>query len=147
MFLCLKESHLPWQKVLYRTVSRDCSTGDSWRNQVQKLALSDNTMQRRCSLIAASLKENFFSKLRSAPCFGLHLGETTDITSQAQLIVYVCFPDWKASSLQITVYFVFLLAWTLLLQVYFQNKTITPQTNEMIWSKCMAAFSEGAWTV
>ena len=92
-------------------------------------------------MIAASLKEIVFSKLRIAPCFGLQLGKTTDITSQAQWIVYVCFQDWKASNLQITAYFVFLVTWTLLLQVYFQNKTITSQTNEMIWSKRMAAFS------
>ena len=58
--------------------------------EVQKLSLSDNTMQRRCSMIAASLKEIVLAKLRLAPCFGLQLDETADITSKVQMIVYVC---------------------------------------------------------
>ena len=44
-------------------------------------------------MIAASPKEIVLAKLRLAPCFGLQLDETTDFTSKAQLIVYVCFPD------------------------------------------------------
>ena len=44
-------------------------------------------------MIAASLKEIVLAKLRLAPCFGLPLDETTDISSKAQLIVYVRFPS------------------------------------------------------
>ena len=61
--------------------------------KVQKLALSDNTVQRRCLIIAASIKKIVLAKLRLAPCFGLQLDETTDITCKARLIVYVRFPD------------------------------------------------------
>ena len=39
--------------------------------KVQMLTLSDDIMQRRCSIIAASLKEIVLAKLRLAPCFGL----------------------------------------------------------------------------
>ena len=55
----------------------------------KKLALFNNTMQRRCSMIVASLKEIVLVKL----CLGLQLHETNDTTSKAQLFVYVCFPD------------------------------------------------------
>ena len=74
-------------------VAQEIYGGATTVTKVQKLALSGNTMQRICSMIAASLKEIVVAKLRLAPCFWLQLDVTTDVTSKAQLIVYVRFPD------------------------------------------------------
>ena len=74
-------------------VAQEIHGGATAVTKVQKLALSDNTKQRKCSMIAASLKEIVLAKIRLAPCFGLQLDETTDITSEVQLIVYIRFPD------------------------------------------------------
>ena len=74
--------------------------GGAAKTEVKKLSLSDNSMQRRCALIADSLKEQVLAKLHDAPCFGLQLDETTDITREAQLIVYVRFPDKKSDLIE-----------------------------------------------
>ena len=44
-------------------------------------------------MIAASLKDIVLAKICLAPCFGLQLDETTNISNKAQLIVYVRFPS------------------------------------------------------
>ena len=59
-------------------------------------------------MIAASLKEIVLAKLRLAPCFGLQLDETTDISNKAQLIAYVRFPSIER--MKIVDLFFFLLA-------------------------------------
>jgi len=61
--------------------------------EVQRLALFDDSMQKRCVVVAASLKEMLLAKLRDAPCFGIQFDVTTDITRQAHLIAYVRFSD------------------------------------------------------
>ena len=80
-------------KPCLEIVAQEIHGGATAVTKVQKLAFSDNTMQKRCSMIAASLKEIVQAKLCLALCFGLQLDEITDITSKAQLIVYVRFPD------------------------------------------------------
>ena len=83
-------------KPCLEIVAHEIHGGVTAVTKVQKLALSDNTVQRRCSMIAASLIVIVLAKLRLTPCFRLQLDETTGITSKAQLIVYVCFPDRNA---------------------------------------------------
>ena len=52
-------------------------------------------------------KEIVLAKLRLAPCFEFQLDQTTDITSKAQLIVYVRFPDTER--MKIVHYYLFCL--------------------------------------
>ena len=111
---------------------------------VQKLALSDNTMQRRSSMIAASLKDIVLTKLHHAPCFGLQLDETTDITSQAQLIVYVRFPDTERK--EIVDHYLFCLSIgidTTALSIF---KKVDNYFSEhgLMWSKCKTVSTDGA---
>ena len=80
-------------KPCLEIIAQEIYGGATAVTEVQKVALSDNTKHRRSSIIAASLKEIVLAKLRLAPCFGLQLDETTDVTSKAQLIVYVRFPS------------------------------------------------------
>ena len=70
-------------KPCLEIVAQEIHGGATAVTTVQKLALSDITMQSRCSMIAASLKEIVLAKLRLALCFGFQLQETADITSKA----------------------------------------------------------------
>ena len=68
--------------VLAESVEKPCQEnhgGATAVTKMQKLALSYNTMQRRCSMIAASLKEIVLAKLCFAPWFGFQLDETTNL--------------------------------------------------------------------
>jgi len=73
------------------------STGNSWKSQdcdrSTKTVLyeSDHSMQSRCAVVDASLKEMLSAKLRDAPCFRIQFDETT--ARQSQPIPYVCIPD------------------------------------------------------
>ena len=59
-------------------VAQEIHGGAMAVTNVRKLALYNNTIQMRCAVIAASQTQLTLAKLRD---------ETTDITSQAQLIV------------------------------------------------------------
>ena len=67
--------------------------------KVPKLALSYKSMNRRCSIIAAPLKEIVLAKLLHAPALGFNYMKSTDITSTAQLIVYVRFLDTQCKKI------------------------------------------------
>ena len=112
--------------------------------KVQKLALYGDSMQRRCSMIATSLKEIVLAKLRNAPCFGLQLDETTDITSQAQLIVYVRFTDTERKKL--ADHYLFRLPVgvdTTALSIFSKQDNYFSH-QEVMWSKCKAVSTDGA---
>jgi len=55
------------------------------------LSLSDNTVQRRISLISEDVKDQVIDQLRSAGPFALQQDESTDVSSCAQLtgIVFI----------------------------------------------------------
>ena len=131
-------------KPCLEIVAQEIHGGATAVTKVQKLALSDNTMQRRCSMIAASLKEIVLAKLRLAPCFGLQLDETTDITSKAQLIVYVRFPSTKR--MKIVDHYLFCLPIgidTTALSVFLKLDNYFSE-HEVMWSKCKSVSTDGA---
>ena len=112
--------------------------------KVQKLALSDNTMQRRRSIIAASLKEIVLAKLRLARCFGLQLDETTDITSKAHLIVYVRFPDTERMKTVDQYLFCFPIGIHTTALSVFSKVDNYFSDHEVTWSKCKSVSTDGA---
>ena len=95
-------------------------------------------------MIAASLKEIVLAKLRLAPWFGLQLDETTDITSKAQLIVYVRFPSTER--MKIVDHYLFCLAIgidTTALSVFPKLDNYFSE-HEVMWSKCKSVSTDGA---
>ena len=131
-------------KPCLEIVAQEIHGGATAVTKVQKLALSDNTMQRRCSMIAASLKEIVLAKLRLATCFGLQLDETTDITSKAQLIVYVCFPSTER--MKIVDHYLFCLPIdidTTALSVFSKLDNYFLE-HEVMWSKRNSVSTDGA---
>ena len=125
-------------------VAQEIHGGTTAVAKVQKLALSDNSMQRRCLMIAASLKEIVLAKLRNAPCFGLQLDETTDITSQAQLIVYVRFPDTERKKLADHYLFCLPVGVGTTASSIFSKVDNYFSDHEVMWSKCKAVSTDGA---
>ena len=131
-------------KPCLEIIAQEIYGGATAVTKVQKLALSDNTMQRRCSMIAASLKEMVLAKLRLAPCFGLQLDETTDITSKAHLIVYICFPSTER--MKIVDHYLFCLPIdidTTALSVFSKLDNYFSE-HEVMWSKCKSVSTDGA---
>ena len=57
-------------------------------DKVLKISLSDTTIYRRCQSIATDLEDQLIEKLKQAPSFAIQLDETTDVSSEAQLIVF-----------------------------------------------------------
>ena len=53
------------------------------------LSLSDNTVQRRISLMSEDIQNQVIDQMKSAGSFALQLDESTDISSCAQLIAFV----------------------------------------------------------
>ena len=94
-------------------------------------------------MIAASLKEIVLAKLRLAPCFGLQLDETTDITGKAQLIVYVRFPSTER--MKIVDHYLFCLPIgidTTALSVFSKLDNYFSE-HEVMWSKCKSVSTDG----
>ena len=61
--------------------------------KVEEIPVSDTTVYRRSLSIGEVLENQLLLKLRKAPSFGIQLDETTDVGSEAQLLVFCRFPD------------------------------------------------------
>ena len=94
-------------------------------------------------MTAASLKEIVLAKLRLAPCFGLQLDETTDITSRAQLIVYVCFPDTERMKIVDHSPFCLLVGIDTTALSVFSKVDNYFSEHEVMWSKCKSVSTDG----
>ena len=94
--------------------------------------------------IAASPKEIVLAKLCFAPCFRLRFDETTDITSKAQLIVYVRFPDTEC--MKIVDHYLFCLPIgidTTALSMFSKVDNYFSE-HEVMWSKCKSVSTDGS---
>jgi len=58
------------------------------RDAITGVALSNNTTTRRIESMWKDLREQIYANFHSSPCTALAIGESTDITSEAQLLVY-----------------------------------------------------------
>ena len=118
--------------------------GKNASEKVQQIPLSNNKMTVRSVMIAEDIKKQLIAKLIEAPCFALQFDETTDITNDAQLIVYFRFPN-KAVG-EIVEHFLFCLSVGLQttgafifskLDEFFQHENLS-------WDKCDVVTTDGA---
>ena len=58
-------------------------------NKLNALSISDNTVQRRIVDMADDIKSQLVEQIKDSPIICLQLVESTDVSSCAQLIVYV----------------------------------------------------------
>ena len=63
--------------------------------KVSKISLSDTTVFRQSQVKATDLEDQLIQKLKKAPSFAIQLDETTDVSSQVQLLVFCRFADTK----------------------------------------------------
>ena len=65
--------------------------GEASAAKLDAIPMSNNTIQRRISDMAADVKEQVLDAIRKSPFFSIQLDESTDVANCAQLMVYVCF--------------------------------------------------------
>ena len=58
-------------------------------NKLSSLSLSDNTVQRRIEEMSEDIKNQVVEQIKQSPIYVLQLDESTDVSSCAQLMVYV----------------------------------------------------------
>ncbi len=65
--------------------------GDASERKIQQISLSDDTVKRRINEMSDYIKEKVIQEIKSSPAgmFAIQLGESTDVRSCAQLLVYV----------------------------------------------------------
>ncbi len=63
--------------------------GEEAANKIKSIPLSNDTVSRRIKDISFDVKSQLTERLRSCEQFALQLDECTDVSSAAQLLVYV----------------------------------------------------------
>lgn len=63
--------------------------GENQANKLNKLSLSNNTVQRRIFELSQDIKEQVIEEIKKADLFSIQLDESTDVQSCAQLLVFV----------------------------------------------------------
>ncbi len=63
--------------------------GEEAANKIKSIPLSNDTVSRRIKDISFDVKSQLTERLRSCEQFALQLDECTDVSSAAQVLVYV----------------------------------------------------------
>ena len=67
--------------------------GNKAKQEIHKIPLSNNTIQRRIVDLSVNIEESVQTKLQSTLGFALQIDESTDISSKPQLFLFICFID------------------------------------------------------
>ena len=118
--------------------------GEKKVKKIKQVPLSDTSVARRSSVISADIKEQLIQKILKVSSFAMQLDESTDITSEAQLMVFCRFPGIQTNRI------VELYLFCQPVGVRATAKTIFHKLNEFFkkerpdWSKCNSVTTEGA---
>ncbi len=65
--------------------------GDACKSKIQQISLKNDTVKRRINVMSDDIKENMIEEIKSSPTdtFAIQLDESTDVSSCAQLLVFV----------------------------------------------------------
>lgn len=63
--------------------------GETSETKMRQISLSNNTMQRRILDMSADVKEQVLNEIKASPLFSFQVDESTDVSSCAQLLVFV----------------------------------------------------------
>ena len=112
--------------------------------KVSKISLSDTTVSCRSQIIATDLEDQMIQKLKKAPLFAIQLDETTDIASQAQLIVFCRFTVTACE--KITKHYLFCKPLVMETTANAILGTLDEYIKEKVlsWEKCKSATTDGA---
>lgn len=79
-----EELILPCAKTMVKLV-----LGEKSAEKLSAISLSNNTVQRRISLMSDDIKEQVIQKVKKNGLFSIQLDESTDVQSCSQLMVFV----------------------------------------------------------
>ena len=120
--------------------------GDSEANRLKTIPLSNDTVMRRISELAKDVEEQLFEHLKVAGKYALQLDESTDISSKAQLLVYIRYA--RMGTFEEEMLFCKSLAGNTTAAAIFQalDDAITRDHNGWCigWSKCIGVCTDGA---
>ena len=63
--------------------------GETSTKKIQQVSLSNGTIKRRISLMAADVKQQVIAEIKLLPMFSIQVDESTDVASCSQLLVFV----------------------------------------------------------
>jgi len=94
--------------------------------------------------MAGSLNDLLLVKLHDEPCFGIQFNETSDLTRQAQVIAYVCFPNKEC--MKVVNHYLFYLHTGIAITAVSTFAKLANSFSEhgMTWLKCKAVSIDGA---
>lgn len=84
----VKDCFLVSAKILFS----DFDNKEAILKQIKGLQLSDSTIMRRMEDIGQDIRNQLLADLRASACFSIAVDESTDVTDNAQLCVWVRFP-------------------------------------------------------
>ena len=113
-------------------------------DKIKQIPLSDTTVGRRCAILSEDLKQQLINKLLKAPSFSIQLDESTDITSEAQLMVFCRFPDAEAKRIVEHYLFCKPVGEKATAEAIFQKMNDFFEREGLDWSKCRAVTTDGA---
>ncbi|XP_023721204.1 protein ZBED8-like [Cryptotermes secundus] len=64
--------------------------------KLNSLPLSAKVVKERISILAENVREQVISSIKESKCFAIQLDETTDVSSNSKLMVYVCYKGLHA---------------------------------------------------
>lgn len=111
-------------------------------SKIQRISLSNNTVKRRIQDISEDINEQLMSRLRSCKKFSLQIDESTDISSQANLLVYVRYA-WE-SDIHEDLLFCKPLALNCTGRDIFDKVNEFMEIEKLSWEWCIAISTDGA---
>ena len=118
-------------------------------DKVSKISLSDTTVYRRCQSIATDLEQieeklKIIEKLKQAPSFAIQLDKTTDVSAEAQLIVFCRFAN--IASKKITEHYLFCkpLGVDATANAIFEKLDDYLKEKGLNWENCKSVTTDGA---
>lgn len=116
--------------------------GEKEAKQIDSLSLSNNTVSRRISDMAANVKETLLLKIKKSNYFAIQIDETTDVTNMAQLICYVRYEDGNTVG-EDMLFCLNLPSHTTSDEIFGQLDRFIRE-NELNWEKCVGICTDGA---
>ena len=113
-------------------------------NKIKQIPFSDITVAQRYAVISADIKEQSIQKILKASSFGIQLDETTDITSEAQLMVLCRFPDIENNRKVEHYLFCQPVGVRATADTIFQKLNEFFKKEKLHWSKCKSLTIDGA---
>ena len=118
--------------------------GKSSVAKIAQIPLSDTTISRRSLSIGEDLENQLILKLKKAPCFSIQLDETTDIGSEAQLLVFCRFADVELNKISEHYLFCQPLRLMATSEAIFQKLDYYFKQNKLSWENCKSLTTDGA---